>query len=265
MNEFYLQLFAEAEAAPAESTGVTPVAAAPETPADPSAEFESLIKGKFKEQYDTRVQDTVRKRLRSSHETVEKFHALTPALGLLAEHYGLDPADTQAIARAVEADDAFYRTEAQRRGLDVGSFKALRALQQENQNLRTAARDQHRQQYLLRQCTAWKQQAEAAKETYPDLDMNIECQNPRFRQLLGSGLDVASAYLLVHRDALLESAAQSGRQMMVNNLLATGSRPSENGASGQSAAVLRSDVASMSKSDRENIRRRAARGERIRL
>ena len=265
MNNHILQLFAEAEAVPAEAPGVTPVDAAPETTADRNAEFESLIKGKYKEQYDTRVQDTVRKRLRSSHETVEKFQSLTPALALLAEHYGIDPADTQAIARAVEGDNAFYQAQAQRQGVDVRSMKALRALQQENQNLRNEAQHQHRQQYLLRQCAAWKQQAEEAKNTYPDLNMNTECQNPRFRQLLSSGLDVASAYLLVHREAVLEAAAQSGRQMMVNNLLATGTRPSENGTTGASAAVLRTDVASMSKSDRESIRRRAARGERIRL
>lgn len=258
-----LQLFAaEMNAEPA---GETPAAAAPETAPDLNGEFESLIKGKYKEQYDTRVQDTVRKRLRSSHETVEKFKALTPALNLLAEHYGVDPTDTEALRRAVEGDDAFYKAQAQQRGMDVQSMKAIRALEQENQGLRQAAQDQHFQQYLLHRAIQWKQQADEAKSTYPDLDMNIECQNPRFRQLLGSGLDVASAYLLVHKDSLLEAAAQSGRQMMASNLMATGKRPSENGTSGQSAAVMASDVASMSKADRENIRRRAARGERIRL
>ena len=263
MNHNFLQLFGE-ETAP-DSSVVSPAAAAPEAQPDLNAEFESLIKGKYKEQYDTRVQDTVRKRLRSSHETVEKFKTLTPALDLLAEHYGLDPADADALRRAVEGDDAFYRSQAQKQGLDVKSLKAMRALQQENQGLREAARDQQKNQYLMRQAVLWKQQADAAKSTYPDLDMNVECQNPRFRQLLGSGLDVASAYLLIHKDSVLEAAAQSGRQMMATHLMATGNRPSENGTTGQSAAVLRSDVASMSKADRENIRRRAARGERIRL
>ena len=264
MDHQILQRFAEAEA-PAENPGVTPVDAAPEAQSDISAEFESLIKGKYKEQYDTRVQDTVRKRLRSSHETVEKFNALSPALTLLAEHYGIDPANTRAIAKAVEGDDAFYRAQAQKRGVDVQSFKALRALEQENRNLRTAAQHQRQEEFLMRQCAAWKQQAEEAKNTYPDLDMNTECQNPRFRQLLSSGLDVASAYLLVHREAVLEAAAQSGRQMMATHMMVTGNRPSENGTTGASAAVLRTDVASMSRSDRESIRRRAARGERIRL
>ena len=161
MDYQILQLFAEAEA-PAETAGVTPVDAAPEAQADMSAEFESLIKGKYKEQYDTRVQDTVRKRLRSSHETVEKYKALSPALSLLAEHYGIDPADTRAIARAVEGDDAFYRAQAQKRGVDVQSFKALRALEQENRNLRSAAQHQRQEQVLLRQCAAWKQQVCAA-------------------------------------------------------------------------------------------------------
>ena len=49
MDHQILQRFAEAEA-PAENPGVTPVDAAPEAQSDISAEFESLIKGKYKEQ-----------------------------------------------------------------------------------------------------------------------------------------------------------------------------------------------------------------------
>ena len=49
-------------------------------PDNPDAEFEELIKGKFKAQYDQRVQDTIRRRLKGSEETVNKYTALSPVL-----------------------------------------------------------------------------------------------------------------------------------------------------------------------------------------
>jgi len=256
-----LQLFAEAVDTPAETTGVIPADPGPETMQDPGGEFESLIRGKYKSQYDAKVQETLRKRLRSSHETVEKYTALTPALNLLCEHYGIAPGDAAALARCVEGDDTFYRNQAEKQGLDVQSLRAVRSLQQENAALRQSARQEH----AARQVRSWKEQADEARKTYPGFDMNEECQNPRFRQLLYSGLDVGSAYLVLHRDRLLQSAAENARQMVVNNIVATGTRPSENGTAGQSAALRRADVASMTKAEREAIRRRAARGEQIRF
>ena len=207
------------------------------------------------------MQDTIHRRLRSSRETVEKFNALTPALKVLSDHYGLDGTDMGALCKAVEADDTFYRKEAQQRGLDVAQLRAFRALEQENARLH----QQENRQRLDRQMDVWAAQAEAARQVYPDLDMNTECREPRFRQLLMQGLDVQSAYLVVHRDELLKGAADAGKQMLASHLMGSAARPSENGTSGQSAAVSRYDVSAMSRSDREAIRKRAARGERIRL
>jgi len=262
----FLQLFSEGAAAPAaEGTGDTTAPAQPEAAPDPGAEFDALIRGKYKDQYAARVQDTIHKRLRSSRETVEKFNTLTPALKLLSEHYGTADGDMAALARAVEADNSFYQRQAEQRGLDVKHMRAIRALEQENAALKNNQYQHLSQLHARRQYDIWSQQADEAKTTYPELDMNIECQNPRFRSLLRSGLDVETAYLVMHKDRLLQQAADSAQQMLANKLMASPNRPSENGTSGQSAAVTRYDVASMSRSDRENIRKRAARGERIRF
>lgn len=236
MNYHILQLFTGEVDTPAEDTGVT--AANPAQPGDLGAEFDTLITGKYKEQYDAKVSDTVRKRLRSSHETVEKFNALTPALGLLARHYGVDQTDTAAICRAVEEDRQFSPAE------DAGLHAA-----------RTHA---------MNMAVQWKQQAEQARELYPKLDMNTECQNPQFRRLLLQGLDVGSAYLLLHREDVLKDNAENARKMVVDNIVATGIRPTEGAASAYPGRT-RSDVASMSRAERDSIRRRAARGEKIRF
>lgn len=258
-----LQLFAEGAAggAGAEGGAVAPDAAPPEAAPDLTGEFDQLIQGKYKEQYHAKVQDTIHRRLRSSRETVEKFNTLSPALKVLSDHYGLDGSDMEALCRAVEGDDTFYQKQAQQRGLDVAQLRAFRALEQENAALR---QQEHRARWD-QQMGIWQQQAEQARKVYPDLDMNAECAEPRFRQLLMQGLDVETAYLVIHRDAIMKDAADAGRQMLATHLAGTAPRPSENGTAARSAAVSRFDVAAMSKADREAIRKRAAQGERIRL
>ena len=64
------QPFDGGAAAPAEAnTGVNQADAAPETAQeDLNAEFESLIKGKYKDAYDKRVRDTIQRRLKGAKE-----------------------------------------------------------------------------------------------------------------------------------------------------------------------------------------------------
>lgn len=258
----FLQLFADGgPAAGAQGGAVTPDAAPPEAAPDLTGEFDQLIQGKYKEQYHAKVQDTIHRRLRSSRETVEKFNTLTPALKVLSDHYGLDGTDMAALCKAVEGDDTFYQKEAAQRGLPVDQLRAFRALEQEN----AALRQQESRARWDHQMGLWDQQAKQAREVYPDLDMNTECADPQFRRLLLQGLDVQTAYLVVHRQELMKQAADAGKQMLASHLAGAAARPSENGTTSQSASVSRFDVAAMTKKDREAIRRRAARGERIRL
>jgi hypothetical protein len=63
----------------------------------------------------------------------------------------------------------------------------------------------------------------------------------------------------------MQFAAQQIEQKVANKIKAGGARPSENGMSSQSAAVVKSDVSQLSKEDRAEIIRRVQRGERIRF
>jgi hypothetical protein len=80
---------------------------------------------------------------------------------------------------------------------------------------------------------------------------------------------VKTAYEVVHKDeiipAAMQFAAQQIEQKVTNKIKAGGTRPSENGMSSQSAAVVKSDVSQLSKEDRAEIIRRVQRGERIRF
>lgn len=241
----------------------------PTQPPDRNAEFEKLIKGEYKEQYDHRVQDTIRQRLKGSKETADKLAAITPALEILAQKYGVDPADMAALSKAIEDDDSFYADEAVKKGMKTEDFKFMRKMERDNARLQNQIAKQQQAEQANQQYAQWAQQAEQAKQLYPSLDLKAEVKNPQFMQLLKSGVDVGSAYLVIHKDDILPAAMQHTakvvEQKLADKIIAGGSRPAENGMSSQSAALTKSDVSALTKADRDEIRRRVARGERIRF
>ena len=239
------------------------------TTEDRNAKFEELIKGEYKDLYDARVQDTVQKRLKSSKETVDKYNSLTPTLEMLAKKYGVDASDIQALNKAIEEDDSYYEEEALEKGMTVQQLKEVKKMQRENAALREQMEAQNRKDNAAQQYATWMRQADEAKKLYPNLNFEAETQNPQFRQLLLSGIDVGTAYMVVHKDEIIPAAmqytAKTVEQKLTNKVIANGARPSENGNSSQSASVIKSDVSQLSKADREEIIRRVQRGEKIRF
>lgn len=241
----------------------------PTQPPDRKAEFEKLIKGEYKEEYDRRMQDTIRQRLKGSRETADKLAAITPALELLAQKYGVESGDMAALSKAIEDDDSFYADEAVKKGMKTEDFKAMRKMERDNARLQIQIAEQQRRENASQQYAQWEQQAEQAKQLYPTLDLKTEARNPQFLQLLKAGVDVGSAYLVIHKDDILPAAMQHTakvvEQKLTDKIIAGGSRPAENGMSSQSAALTKSDVSALTKADRDEIRRRVARGEKIRF
>ena len=250
-----LQLFAEA----AENTGVSaPVAGVQgvkqeaetarlpkNTVSDPDAEFDRLIRGQFKDQYNARVQDIVRKRLKSQEKTLEQYRALEPSLELRARKYGVEAKDPQALAQAI-AEQEQSRREAE---------ELPRELQR-----RADARRQYEQ---------WMWQAQQARALYPNLDLSREVHNPRFMELLNAGAQVEDAYLVAHRDEIIPAAmhytARAVEEKLANRIAANGARPSENAMATRGTTVVADQVAHMSKAQRQDIIRRVQRGEIIKF
>ena len=113
------------------------------------------------------------------------------------------------------------------------------------------------------------QQADSLKAVYPTFDLNAEVENPQFRQLLRSGIDVRTAYEVIHKDEIIPAAmqftAKTVEQKIANKIASGGSRPAENGMANQGAATVKSDVSKLTRADREEIIRRVQRGEKIRF
>lgn len=252
---------------PQESAPAAGVQQTTKTKPDRNAEFEKLIKGEYKDQYDARVQDTVQKRLKGQKETVDKYEALSPALAMLARRYGVDASDAQALSKAIEDDNSFYEEEASKSGMDVEHYKKFEQMRRQNEFFRSQMEAQNQKEHAAKQYATWMQQAQEAQQIYPGLDLEAEVKNPQFMRLLSSGVDVGSAYLVIHRDEIIPAAmqytAQAVEQKLANKIAAGGSRPAENGMKAQGAAVVKSDVSTLTKMDRAEINRRVARGEKI--
>ena len=236
---------------------------------DLNAEFEKLIKGQYKEQYDARVQDTIQKRLKGTKETVDKYNAVQPVLEILAKKHGVDASDIGALQKAIEADDSYFEEEALERGVSVQQLKEIRKMERENANLKAQMQEQQSKENANKLYATWMTQAEEAKKVYPSFDMKAEMNNPKFLDLLKSNIDVRTAYEVLHKDDIIRGAmqftAQTVEKKIANKIAANGSRPSENGMRSQSASLVKSDVSQLSKADRAEIIRRVQRGEKIRF
>ena len=297
-----LQLFAEGagDGGTAEGQGVTGAAALPQTkgeknnplanvkygiqeeeaPAaevqtetvaqpDRNAEFEKLIKGEYKDLYDAKMQDTIQKRLKGQKDTVDKYNALQPVLEILGKKHGVDATDIEALTKAIEEDDSYFEDEAMEKGMTVQQLKEIKKMERENAELKAQMEEAQRQENGKKLYAAWMQQAEEAKKVYPSFDIRAEMNNPKFVDLLRSNIDVRTAYEVLHKDEIIPAAmqftAQTVESKLAKKIASNGARPSENGMSSQSAAVVKSDVSQLSKADRAEIIRRVQRGEKIRF
>lgn len=232
---------------------------------DRAAEFEKLIKGEYKDLYDARVQDIVKKRFKSSQENEEKYRAVSPVLEALADKYGVDPSDVDALKAAIDKDDAYYESEAAEKGVTVQQLKELKRVQRENSAMKKQIADQNRRA----QYDKWMGEAEQLKTVYPSFDLNSEIKNAQFMSLLRNNIDMRTAFEVVHHDEILPAAMQVAarkvEEKMANKVMNNASRPTENGTGSQSAASSNIDVSKMTKAQREEINRRVARGEKIDL
>ena len=235
---------------------------------DRNAEFEKLIKGEYKDLYDARVQDTVQKRLKGTKETVDKYNSLTPMFEKLSAKYGVDATDVDALMKAIDEDDSYYEQEALDKGISVEELKRVKNIERENAELNRQLKEQRDKENADKAVAEWIKQSEQVKAIYPSFNLEAELQNPKFIDVLRiPGVDVKTAFELIHKDEILGSAMQfavkTTEKKLTDKIIANGARPSENGISSQSASVVKSDVSKLTGADIDEIKRQLARGRKI--
>lgn len=280
-NPWNLQLFAEGEgsgatgAAAASQTGESPQGAEQTSaaPAFTEEQFNEYMKNDkaFRGFVNKHTEGIVKNRLKGTKEEVARYKALYPVVELLAQRYHIDtenPEYAGAMIKALEDDDAFFMEEAEKRGVSVDSMRQISKMERENAAMKKAIAEQENQRKADELLKGWMAQAEKVKEIYPSFDLQTECENPDFVELIKLPIfNLQSAFEFIHKDELQAAAnqvvAQQVEQRIANKVASNANLPVENGYAVASAAVAKKDVRNMTRAEREEINRRVARGEKF--
>ncbi len=234
---------------------------------DRNAEFEKLIKGDYKEAFDSRVQNIINGRFKETRSLQEQIQKSAPILDFLAQRYGTKADDIDGLMKAIEDDDSYYQEEALEKGITVEQLKEMRKLERENRMLKQSREASEQQERMRRDLDKWSQEGEQLKEIYPTFDLRAELDNQEFFSLLRSNVPVRTAYEVMHRDEILggamQYAAQTAAKKVADSVAANGRRPVENAVTSQGAVASKIDVSKLTKAQCEEYERRAARGEKI--
>jgi len=141
----------------------------------------------------------------------------------------------------------------------------LRRLALENRLLKKRHEDEFQLMKLRSEAQKMREQAAETKEAYPDFDFEKEIKNPEFMRLLRLGVGVKNAYEVANIDAILEKNTQAAEKKVVDSIRLKGNRPVENGSEGASGILLSGNASKLSRKERAELARRAAKGERISL
>lgn len=231
------------------------------------AEFEKLIKGDYKEFYEERIKENLSRRFKENAELKEKNLRNSRIVEMLCDKYNVDAGDFNALQRAIESDDAYLLTQAQKRGMSIDDYKYIRKLESENKRYRDLSSRYKAEEEANRTVERWYLESQKLKETYPDFNIFEESKNASFVSLIKSGIDVKTAYEAVHHNEIVskaaDEAARNAEIRAAETIKQRAMRPAENGLSSQSSAIIKSDVSKLSASERAEIARRVSRGERI--
>ncbi len=210
----------------------------------------------------------VQDRLKDVKRSDEILTKLAPSIEVLARKYKLDPdnPDYDALNNAINDDNDHYEDLALERGMSVDDAKA------QDIRARNEAREQKtlEQQNFQEHIQRMEQEGEALKALYPSFNLRQELQNPVFARMTAPGkgiMSVKDAYEAVHRQeidaAKNEIIAQNVAKKLSNSIQSGQRRPAENGTSAQAPSVTTFDYRNMSREQREALKARIKRGEKV--
>ena len=220
---------------------------------DLDAEFEELVKGKYKDAYHKRTENFIKDRMGKANKDKaalkSKVEKSDKVLSLLAAKYGSD--DPDAIYNALRGDSDVWRQMALDSGKSaeevisgIDNAQAEKQREAELKNLRQykAANELNSRLQSL---------AKETKKTYPDFDLTREFENPRFRAALDAiadqnteqnrrngtsneVFDLTFAYELAHADELrtntIKRTAKAAASAAMQTMQANRGRVRENAA-----------------------------------
>ena len=235
--------------------------------------FESLIKGRYKDEYNQAVKDAITKRFKNQKDLQGQIDKMNPLISMFAQRYDISPGpngevDLEALTDRIQNDNSMYEEEAFKRGMDVETLKEMKRLERENAYLQSQRQADIEEQQRRAEFDELMQQGESLKQIYPDFDLGLELNNPNFGRLLANGVPLKTAYEVIHKDEILSGGMQYAVQRTKENIsrsIQSGmNRPTENGLNPKAPAdVSHIDPSKMNLEQINEIKERVLNGEKI--
>ena len=244
---------------------------------DPAAErakrWNELKKGEMKDLYGKDVQEAIQKRLKNQHDAQAVLDTLVPAVNLLAKQRGIEikDGDYSQFVKSVQEDDSLFEDAAAEAGMTVDSYRTMEQLKAENERYQAEKQRSQQETFLRNHYAKLTAQAEQMKSVFPDFNLEAELQNPSFLRMTSpeGGLSVEDAYYAIHHREIAPQAMaygiQRAKEQMAQTIQANRARPTEGAMSAGQPGNFQYDPRKMTREEREALRRRAQRGERIEL
>ena len=237
---------------------------------DLNAEWEALTgkNGKFHDMLGQRVSEAIQNRFKNQADLQAQVNGIVDDLSPLFMNYGLQSGDFEGLKAAVQSDENFYRSGAEREGLDVNQYKEMLKLKADAERGRRISEAFQNEQARQARYAEWEADASELQEAFPAFDLGLEIEhNEQFKQLLDSGVDVRTAFLTSHMDEILNGAnayaQKTATANVVNTIQQRAARPMEGALNHAPAIQRKSDPSSLSNEDLDEINRRVAAGETI--
>ena len=245
---------------------------------DLEAEFDSLVKGKFKDVYGKRTGGLISDRMSKRDAQIAQLKAQNDGankiINVLAQKYPkVDSNNLDALLEAVLNDSDTWSQKAMDTGLTAE--EARKQFDEEQRRLSTENElNELRREKATRELDArFQNLAQATRQMYPDFDLQTEMGNPKFCAALdfiaqqnearnkenGKNdeiFDLTYAYELAHADEIrnetVKKVSKATISAVTQNIVANGRRPHEN-ANRTSVPTRPKSTSDMSDAEFDNL------------
>lgn len=235
---------------------------------NPEAEFAALVGkgGIYHDIYGQMVSNAIQDRFKNQADLQKQMNSISEGLSPLFLNYGLETGDFEGLQNAIANDDAFYKANAEKAGLDVEQYKRQLQLEAEAERGRRITEQYEEQQRRTEMFNRWESEAQVLQQQFPMFDLGREIENnPAFANYLNYGASVQDAFMLSHMTEVMggmnNAASQQATQNVVSAIQQRAARPPENGLSMHNPAIQRrSDPSQLTDEDFDEINRIVSEG-----
>jgi hypothetical protein len=209
-------------------------------PAVAKKTYKELIESDdYRADHERYIQKTVGDRMRKHNADIGEANEI---LSLMGRKYGLDPSSEtfrKDLTNALNSDDSVYEKYAEEHDVPIEEAKKMVGLQQQLDRVQKEAEARKAQEERDRVINALRDKGVETKAQYPDFDLDIAMQDPRFMRMVAAmGGDTTMAYEAINHKVLVaraeQRAAAEAQSKVANSVRSNLQRPLDSNISNSS-------------------------------